>query len=185
MGSQWLDIDMMIRKMFIQLLFPFILFLAKAESQDSRTTIIMEKECFPDTQNGEKILICQEKFGDYDYDNETFQRFVKETIYSENGDLLSETVQDDVPQAAAGAHPVDYTSGVGGSSNLIVQTRECACSSFARRPQNGVTLGDCRSRYRGGLWCYVEADTAAYCRDKTWSKRTRRYWSYSACYLEE
>merc|ERR1711879_104341 len=173
--GHWLDIDMVIRKMFIQLLFPFILFMAKAESQGSRTTIIKEKECFPDTQNGEKILICQEILGVYD--NETFQRFVKETIYSENGDLLSETVQDDVPQAAAGAYP--------GSSNLIVQPRECSCSSFTRRLQNGVTLGDCRSRYRGRVWCYVEADTAAYCRDKTWSKRTRRYWSYSACYLEE
>ena len=153
------------------------------ESQGSRTTIIKEKECFPDTQNGEKILICQEILGAYD--NGTFQTFVKETIYSENGDLLSETVQDAPHQAASGAHPVDYTSGVGGSSNLIVQPRECSCSSFTRRSQNGVTLGDCRSRYRGRVWCYVEADTAAYCRDKTWSKRTRRYWSYSACYLEE
>merc|ERR1711988_240535 len=81
---------------------------------------------------------------------------------------------------AADAFETSRLSGIAGTSNLrTIETQKptCDCSSFERAPG----LGACKSKYRGYYWCYL-AENQTGCRDKSYSRRTGMYWSWSACY---
>merc|ERR1712062_153686 len=99
---------MRIRKMFSQLLFPFILSLAKAETRDGSITPPPITRCRPPCPpyasvahpveytsgiGGSSKITSNNRSNLVDLFLQVTGAFVKETIYSENGDLLSETVQ--------------------------------------------------------------------------------------------
>merc|ERR1711936_775457 len=114
----WLDIDiltikMRIRKMFSQLLFPFILSLAKAETRDgSITPPPIEHPPYASVAHPVEYTSWiggSSSSNLVDLFLQVTGAFVKETIYTDNGDLLSETVQydtpHDTPSFASVAHP--------------------------------------------------------------------------------
>ena len=49
---------------------------------------------------------------------------------------------------------------------------------------NGKTAGsqgECRTSYKGALFCYVDNAPGDGCRDAEWSSRSKSYWSHRAC----
>ena len=56
----------------------------------------------------------------------------------------------------------------------------CGCSSFTYTDKYGVENGNCKSTYRGKLWCYVDNDNKN-CRDLQMGTTYRKLWSYQAC----
>merc|ERR1711988_2050316 len=81
--------------------------------------------------------------------------------------------------AAADASLRSRSSGIAGTSNLTIEKQKptCECSSFERAPG----LGACKSKYKYKYWCYLKENQTG-CRDKTYSRSTGMYWSWSACY---
>lgn len=77
---------------------------------------------------------------------------------------------------SVGRAPVLTTAIAATSSNFQTGDKEpCKCSKSAR-------VGNCRRRHRGYLWCFVDNPTN--CRDYTYHEASRKFWSFSACYLE-
>jgi len=60
----------------------------------------------------------------------------------------------------------------------------CGCQCVTKPPKDGVKGGNCKTAYKGRLWCYIEeVDGNVYCKDATKSRNySGTYWSYDACF---
>ena len=116
--------------------------------------------CFWQYENGERQKVC--RFGDgcfWDYDT------------------------GEVMDLCGGVNEQVRLQSL--SQNYHPPHEPCKCSNFTktiRRNRQETLLGNCNSRYRGYLWCYVDNPTN--CRDFTYAKKSGKFRSFSASYLE-
>ena len=99
-----------------------------------------------------------------------------------------ETDDYDLPcntRAASVAFGPLSASAIAVTQNHHPPHEPCKCSNYTktiRRNGRETLLGNCNSRYRGYLWCYVDNPTN--CRDFTYAKKSGKFRSFSASYLE-
>jgi len=69
-------------------------------------------------------------------------------------------------------------------STLYSLAGACGCQCVTKPPKDGVKGGNCKTAYKGRLWCYIEeVDGNVYCKDATKSRNySGTYWSYDACF---
>jgi len=70
------------------------------------------------------------------------------------------------------------------SPTLYSLAGACGCQCVTKPPKDGVKGGNCKTAYKGRLWCYIEEiDGNVYCKDATKSRNySGTYWSYDACF---
>jgi len=71
-----------------------------------------------------------------------------------------------------------------GAPALYSLAGACGCQCVTKPPKEGVKGGNCKTAYKGRLWCYIEEiDGNVYCKDATKSRNySGTYWSYDACF---
>ena len=152
------------------------------------------KGCFWQYENGERQKVC--RFGDgcfwENYDTgEVMDLCGGAKEQQDYYDVDCEETNDydyDLPcntRAAFVAFAPLSASAIAVTQNYHPPHEPCKCSNFTktiRRNGRETLLGNCNSRYRGYLWCYVDNPTN--CRDFTYAKKSGKFWSFSACYLE-
>jgi len=77
-----------------------------------------------------------------------------------------------------------FASVLPASATLYSLAGACGCQCVTKPPKDGVKGGNCKTAYKGRLWCYIEEiDGNVYCKDATKSRNySGTYWSYDACF---
>merc|ERR1712136_299552 len=87
------------------------------------------------------------------------------------------------PQAEDGSGGFGYAASPSLEGNSFFALCECIDPPVTYSCGWGRTCGNCQSRYKGRLWCYVGYWAAASCGD-TKVSGSGKLWSFNACYYD-